>query len=219
MWGQKWGTMIWGQLAAVPTTTFVGLLLVGAVLGIVGIRALRGTRPRVVARAIFAMALLVPLAARALPTINSFSNGTVADATQVNANFTAVRTLTVAGVSMSVGATKYCGSTPAQNGAVVGGPTPGYASVKVACQAACSGSATAHMCSGEEMARSAQLGINVVSGGGWFLSGATTPGVQGDCRGFTDATSEPSLFGEIWTGLQGPLAVDCSGAHPILCCD
>jgi hypothetical protein len=198
----------------------VGLLLAGAALGIVGIRALRGTRPRVVARAILAIGLLMPIAARALPTINSFTNGTVADATQVNANFVAVRTLTVSGVSISVGATKYCGSTPDQtNGAVVGGPTPGYASVKVKCQAACSGSATAHMCSGEEMARSAQLGINVVSGGGWFLSGATTPGVQGDCLGFTDATSEPSLFGEIWTGLQGPLAVDCSAGHPILCCD
>jgi hypothetical protein len=88
MWGQSWGQMIWGQARAVPALGFWVTILVGAVLGALGARRLRGGRPRVVATVALAIAILVPISARALPFV--FSNGTVADATQVNANFAAL---------------------------------------------------------------------------------------------------------------------------------
>jgi hypothetical protein len=88
MWGQSWGQMIWGQVQAVPALGFWGTILLGAVLGALGTRRLRGARPRRAAAVALAVALLVPISARALPFV--FSNGTVADATQVNANFAAL---------------------------------------------------------------------------------------------------------------------------------
>jgi hypothetical protein len=80
--------MIWGQLVAVPALGFWGAMLLGALLGGLGVRRLRGARPRVVGALALALALLVPISARALPF--TFTNGTVADANQVNANFAAL---------------------------------------------------------------------------------------------------------------------------------
>jgi len=88
MWGQNWGQMIWGQIAAVPALGFWGLIVLAAVLGVWGVRRLRGPRPRMLGMIVLALALLVPISARALPF--TFTNGTVADANQVNANFAAV---------------------------------------------------------------------------------------------------------------------------------
>jgi hypothetical protein len=88
MWGQSWGQMIWGQAAVVPAVGFWGAMLLGAALGAWGVRRLRGPRPRVVGTIVLCLALLLPISARALPF--TFTNGTVADATQVNANFAAV---------------------------------------------------------------------------------------------------------------------------------
>jgi hypothetical protein len=92
MWGQNWGQMIWGQLAAVPAVDFGGALLLGALLGVVAVRSLRGARPRTIATVLLGLALLVPLSARAV-TLITFTNGTVADANQVNANFAALAPL------------------------------------------------------------------------------------------------------------------------------
>jgi hypothetical protein len=90
MWGLNWGQMVWGQAqaAAVPAVGFWGVIVLAAALGAWGVRRLRGPRPRVVASVALVLALLVPISARALPF--TFTNGTVADATQVNANFAAV---------------------------------------------------------------------------------------------------------------------------------
>ena len=90
MWGLNWGQMVWGQAqaAAVPAVGFWGMILLAAALGAWGVRRLRGPRPRVVGTVALVLALLVPISARALPF--TFTNGTVADATQVNANFAAV---------------------------------------------------------------------------------------------------------------------------------
>jgi hypothetical protein len=64
------------------------VLLLGALLGAVAVLSLRIARPRTVGLAALALALAIPLSARALPF--TFANGTVADANQVNANFTAL---------------------------------------------------------------------------------------------------------------------------------
>jgi hypothetical protein len=88
MWGLNWGQMIWGQAVPVPTLGFWGLIVLAAVLGALGVRRLRGGRPRLAGGLALGLALLVPISARALPF--TFTNGTVADATQVNANFAAL---------------------------------------------------------------------------------------------------------------------------------
>jgi hypothetical protein len=57
-------------------------------------------RPRTAALVVVGLALLVPIAARAVPF--TFTNGTIADASQVNANFAAVNTTTVrVGIGLS----------------------------------------------------------------------------------------------------------------------
>jgi hypothetical protein len=82
--------MIWGRAAAsVPALGFWGVLLLGAVLGAVGVRLLRGARPRALGVLALALAIAIPLSAGAV-TLITFTNGTVADANQVNANFAAL---------------------------------------------------------------------------------------------------------------------------------
>jgi hypothetical protein len=110
--------MIWGQSAAVPALGFWGTLLLGAVLGGVGVRRLRG-RSRLAAAGALALALLLPISARALPF--TFTNGTVADATQVNANFSALaatQSLGPTGSNSIVDLTTSLGSTCASGGGV-----------------------------------------------------------------------------------------------------
>jgi len=89
MWGQNWGQMIWGGGSAVPVMGFWSVMLLGAVVGILGIRLLRDARPRTLGVAALALAVVIPLSARAVNLI-TFTNGTVADANLVNANFAAL---------------------------------------------------------------------------------------------------------------------------------
>lgn len=84
-----WGTMLWGSGApAVPTLDGWGLLLLSAVLVVTALLMLVKRRAPRTTLVLF-VALVVPLAGYAttisMPYV--FSNGTVADATQVNANF------------------------------------------------------------------------------------------------------------------------------------
>jgi hypothetical protein len=81
--------MNWGQAtASVPAVGFWGAILLVTLLGALGVRRLRGARPRLLGMFTLAVVLLVPISARALPY--TFTNGTIADAAQVNANFAAV---------------------------------------------------------------------------------------------------------------------------------
>jgi hypothetical protein len=82
--------MIWGA-PSVPAMTFWGSVVLCALLLVVGLRLLRGRR-RAIGGAVLAVALMAPLAARAITLPFTFANGTVADATQVNANFAALNT-------------------------------------------------------------------------------------------------------------------------------
>jgi hypothetical protein len=88
MWGQHWNSFNWGGVGVVvPTLTATGLLLLGCVIGALGVLALRS--PRKLGLVALILALLVPLSAIAGVPF-TFTNGTVADASQVNANFKAV---------------------------------------------------------------------------------------------------------------------------------
>ena len=97
------------------------------------------------------------------------------------------------------------------------GALGGYPGAKAACESRC-GSSSAHMCTPDEMVRTAQLGATMPSAEGWIAGGVNTSGsaTQSDCGGFTLATA--GLDGLTFTG-TAPGRVDCSASLPILCCD
>lgn len=92
MWGEDFGTMIWGDAlgVGVPSMTPFGWILVCALLMATGIFGLRLLRRDQLLRGmlVLVVGMAVPLVALAtsitLPYV--FVNGTVADADQVNAN-------------------------------------------------------------------------------------------------------------------------------------
>jgi hypothetical protein len=90
-WGENWGVMVWGAAApaAVPMMDGLGLGLLALVL--IGL-AIRGLRSRATL-GLMVLASFVGAAdlAEAQVTIpNTFTNGEVADAAEVNANFSAL---------------------------------------------------------------------------------------------------------------------------------
>lgn len=91
MWGEDWGIMIWGGAAAVPTLGPIGLaFLAGLLLGSAAF-ARRTRRIRGIAVIGLLAAALVPLVALASVELpHTFTNGTTADADEVNANFQAI---------------------------------------------------------------------------------------------------------------------------------
>jgi hypothetical protein len=92
MWGQNWGKMVWGSATpAVPAIGLWGALVLGCLLGMMAVLLLRSARKTglVVSLLVF----LVPLSALAsVPFV--FVNGTIANATQVNADVAAAIPLT-----------------------------------------------------------------------------------------------------------------------------
>jgi hypothetical protein len=130
------------------------------------------------------------------------------------------------GASYSVGATLYCGTSPSSyTGNITynnGQPLTGYFAAKAICQTSsgCGSSLTAHMCTGEELVRSASLGTSLPSGV-WYSSGAAAQvpsGYVGDCNGWTSTANA----GSEWTAGSSPNGPDyqnCSVSQPIACCD
>jgi hypothetical protein len=96
MWGQRWGQMIWGGSNAVPALSGGALLLLSVLLLAVGYRLGKRQRaPRWLPWLTAIGAALLPVAVVRAATFTVpfvFSNGTTADATQVNANMTAIAT-------------------------------------------------------------------------------------------------------------------------------
>jgi hypothetical protein len=211
--------MTWSG-AQVPAAPFWSILLAGAVIGILAMRIIKSTRPRTMGIVGLVVALLVPVAARALPTLLTFTNGTVADANQVNADFALLNTVLVNGGSqISFGKTKT--SQNQIGSASFGGSTDyalGYPDVKRRCETSV-GSPTAHVCAADEIVRLAQIGaISTTTQPGWIATGLPTGSAgttTGDCVGWTSTSSSAS--GTLWG--QGPSVEPCSNSHPLLCCD
>ena len=110
-WGENWGTMVWGSVAAVPTMGWLGgALLVGLLVG-VGMRRMGG-------RAGAALGLLLALGyapvaeAQTVSVPNTLTNGSVAEADAMNENFEAVRT----GVNLALTSADVTGLTQFTNG-------------------------------------------------------------------------------------------------------
>ena len=96
-WGQEnWGAMVWGQsapVAPVPGLGWLGLTVLALGLAATAAWGLRKRRPALgltLMLALIAVPLVVVAGEVTLP--NTFSNNTVADANEVNANFDAVKT-------------------------------------------------------------------------------------------------------------------------------
>lgn len=109
----------------------------------------------------------------------------------------------------------YCGSTAAA-GAALGG----YPAVKAMCEATC-GTATAHMCDGNELRRSAQLG-QITTESGWYGADYAPYGSTGrqDCQGWRSSSETES--GPVWVGTEVapfPSTDFCDTTWPFLCCD
>jgi hypothetical protein len=86
MWNQNWGSMIWGRAHAVPVMGPLSLMLLAMGLMVSGWILLRDpAMRRLMGIAMVLLGLLVPISTFAVPF--TFTNGTVADATQVNQNF------------------------------------------------------------------------------------------------------------------------------------
>jgi hypothetical protein len=96
MWNQNWGSMLWGGAPQpVPLLGLLGLVLVAMLLMVLGGILLRSPAAgRRMGKATVLLVLLVPLSAFAVPF--TFSNGTVADANQVNQNFASLEARIVA---------------------------------------------------------------------------------------------------------------------------
>lgn len=135
-------------------------------------------------------------------------------------------TIVRSGRQYSLGAT-YCGKTTAStNGQIPNG----YAGTKFQCEAvaACGNSPSAHMCSSEELVRSASLGVIIESG--WYSSAVVSmyPGCSGgtcgstqlasDCMGWT--SNNGAEYGLAWQWGGRPLhQAPCTTVLPVLCCD
>jgi hypothetical protein len=162
----------------------------------------------------------------ALATPHVWKTSDPLNATDLNG----LNVVTVGTVSYSVGATKFCGESPTSTTGSFSynsGALTGYQAAKAICQTStgCNASATAHMCSAEEMVRSSQLGVTV-PGQGWYSTGTyATQGagpVVDDCYGWTAAAAGDD--GAIWSpgapsGAGDATILSCATTTPILCCD
>jgi len=87
-WGENWGTMVWGSVAAVPSMGWLGGGLLVGLLASLGLRRIR--------RASTGLGLLLALAyapvaeAQTVSVPNTLTNGSVAEAPAMNENFDAV---------------------------------------------------------------------------------------------------------------------------------
>ena len=97
----------------------------------------------------------------------------------------------------------------------LGGAVGGYVGARNKCQSAV-GTTSAHMCSGEETIRSAQLGMLGTADGYFSTADAIYGTPNDDCYGWTDSTG--AHYGEYWAFGRAN-ASGCVTPHPILCCD
>ena len=114
VWGQDWGTMEWGAAAPpVPTLPTWGLALLTILLLGAAMRFLkRGTLKCSATGVVMLLVLFSLTAMAAFNVTHTFSNGTIADADEVNANFTDIAAeLAAKGGSLTVPNTFVNGNT------------------------------------------------------------------------------------------------------------
>ena len=88
-WGdENWGTLIWGKASAVPTISWLGLGVLALGLAATAAWTLRKRRPGLALPVLLVLLAVVAGTATGVP--NTFENGTVADADEVNANFSSL---------------------------------------------------------------------------------------------------------------------------------
>jgi hypothetical protein len=123
----------------------------------------------------------------------------------------------------AVGATAYCGHTTGTYQGNLGG-SGGYALAKQLCASGVTGcSATAHMCSAEELTRSQQLGIALTNPSlAWYSTGAMSTAPTGtqpirDCIGWTSVSNTER--GPDTDSSGHPNSDTCDNPRQILCCD
>jgi hypothetical protein len=111
----------------------------------------------------------------------------------------------------------FCGATQAFDGAMVNASNPlgnsqGYQGTSPICvnSGVCGAEGTPHMCTAEEMVRSASMGRVPAGTRGWYAGG-----VQRDCMGYT--SHSPTDLGLYWDD-GVPSSLPCVGAYPVLCC-
>ena len=105
-WGENWGTMVWGSVAAVPTMGKLGVLVLALGLGGLAARFIQRSRA---AASLLVIGLVLPMGspvanAGTVSVPNTFVNGTPADADEMNANFDAVEAAVNANASAITGA-------------------------------------------------------------------------------------------------------------------
>ena len=182
-----------------------------------------------------ALLLAIPLVTLATSAVlradvkNAFASGDSLSAAKVNENFNSLdarlktledrKVLSAGSSGYSVGATRFVKATSVMKNGNMGG----YPGAKLACQSEV-GTATAHLCTAEEVLRSASLGVGPTADG-WMATGvyaaydSTNTHYFDDCNGFT--SNNASNVGMTWlpNGAGVPYDHFCSEEHPLLCCD
>lgn len=125
----------------------------------------------------------------------------------------------------SVGTTKFCGlSATTTTGAISYSGLQSYAAAKKMCEVAPGCSATAHMCTGEEIVRSGSLGIPAPASCAWYAGSYradSSIAVINDCAGYTfggsAANSGPAACpnGSAWNWSYS----GCNASMLVACCD
>jgi hypothetical protein len=141
------------------------------------------------------------------------------------------RAILDAGPSVTTTAGIFCGSSTSMTTGRISEPDSGivgYRATKLLCQGIC-GSPTAHMCSGTELVRTVELGVELPSAYLWYSTGVGSYDegyIWNDCNGWNlnKALGAGSVF--IGDGLDGgdrPTGdldtTVCTNSYSIACCD
>ena len=149
------------------------------------------------------------LLAVAVNSLTTFTSGTLVKASEVNANFAALKAA-IEGIPSGT----FCGLSSS----TFTGNMGGYTAAKSTCVNTC-GNSNAHMCSAHEVSISSQQGLLPASFG-WFSGGVNAIGDSSfqltDCQGFTSASN--TIRGTLWHPSLFPWRDTCDQSYKILCC-
>lgn len=181
-------------------------------------------------------------------TINTFATGQVIKASDINTNFTSIKTALEnipdwvksganasypsGGITVNT-STQLNSATVTVNGRIsssvlgvycgvssaTNGAIGGYAAAKALCVTAC-GNGNAHMCTAHELSISRQLGISVAANTWYssFISNSITANSFPTTDCNAWSSATPSTFNGALYQGVSPATDDCSGSHQIACC-